>query len=130
MTLTFSAEDMASYCAARDNGDGTVGSYMLEEGSYLLSVREDSHTVLDSVTLEIPHTVWYDNENPRQSDGGHAAVNQFRQLYTYVSNPQVSGFVSCPAPTGRIPSRPRLRKKTDTHRIPSCNGYAIPTPPF
>lgn len=94
VTLIFSTEDMASYCAARDNGDGTVGSYMLEEGSYLLSVREDSHTVLDSVTLEIPHTVWYDNENPRQSDGCHAAVNQFRQLYTYVSNPQVSGFVS------------------------------------
>lgn len=94
VTLTFSVEDMASYCNTRENGDGTIGCYMLEEGSYLLSVRGDSHTVLDSVPLEIAHTVWYDNANPRQSDGGRAAVNQFGQLNTYMTDPQVSGSVT------------------------------------
>ena len=46
--MRFALEDMASYCYARDNGDGTSGCYLLEDGTYTVSLRADSHTVLDT----------------------------------------------------------------------------------
>lgn len=68
ITLEFDTDDMASYCYTRDNGDGTTGCYMLDEGTYVVSVRANSHDVLDSRTFSIPSTIWFDNSNPRQSE--------------------------------------------------------------
>lgn len=68
VTLTFAKEDMASYCYTRDNGDGTTGCYVLEGGDYIVSLRANSHDVLDERTVKIPSTIWYDNTNPRQSE--------------------------------------------------------------
>ena len=68
VTLEFYKEDMASYCYTRANPDGTEGCYVLEEGDYEISLRSDSHTVIESRQTEIPQTVWYDNENPRRSE--------------------------------------------------------------
>ena len=112
VSLSFSKEDIASYCYTRDNGDGSTGCYMLEAGTYVISIRANSHDVLDSRTTAVPGTIWYDNSNPRQSEldaqaelndsgdplslpssGGQAAVNQFEQLNTYMSDPAVSGAV-------------------------------------
>ncbi|WP_294553176.1 glycoside hydrolase family 3 C-terminal domain-containing protein [uncultured Pseudoflavonifractor sp.] len=110
VVLSFSKEDLASYCYTRDNGDGTTGCYMLEEGTYSISVRANSHDVLDSRPATVQETVWYDNSNPRQSEldaqaelsdsgtplpaaAGLAAVNRFEQLNAYMSDPSVSGAV-------------------------------------
>lgn len=64
--ISFPKEAIASYCYTRDNGDGTKGCYMLEEGEYLISVRNNSHDVLDSRTWKNFTTIWYDTNNPRQ----------------------------------------------------------------
>jgi len=90
--VRFSKEDMASYCAARENGDGTTGCYMLEAGTYTVSLRSDSHSVLDQRELTIPSTIWYDRQTPRQGDQD-AAANRFPQLNMYMTSPSVSGAV-------------------------------------
>ncbi len=68
LVLTFPKEDMASYAYMHDNGDGTRGCYLLEAGSYTVSLRNNSHDVIESRTFDIGSTVAYDNSNPRQSD--------------------------------------------------------------
>ena len=112
ISLSFAKEDMASYCYTRDNGDGTTGCYMLEDGAYTISIRANSHDILDSRTATVQDTIWYDNSNPRQSEldaqaelddsgqplplpanSGQAAVNQFEQLNSYMSDPDVSSAV-------------------------------------
>ena len=68
VTLTFAKEDMASYCYTRDNGDGTKGCYVLENGEYTITLGKNSHDAWDSRTTTINETVWYDNDNPRQTE--------------------------------------------------------------
>lgn len=92
MTLSFAMEDMASYCSAYDNGDGTTGCYMLEEGTYAISLRSDAHTVLDTRETVVPATVWYNGQPPRCSEQ-RAAVNCFPQIDAYMADPEVSGAV-------------------------------------
>lgn len=92
MTLSFAMEDMASYCSSRDNSDGTNGCYVLEEGTYVISLRSDSHTVLDTREAVVPATVWYDGQNPRRGEQ-QAAVNRFPQIDVYMADPEVSGAV-------------------------------------
>ncbi|MBT1170667.1 glycoside hydrolase family 3 protein [Bifidobacterium sp. SO4] len=68
VTVTISKEDMASYSYKRENPDGTKGAYLLEEGDYTLSVNKNAHEEYGSVKVNVPETIWYDNDNPRQSD--------------------------------------------------------------
>lgn len=70
VTLTFTAEDMASY----DYEDNKC--YVLEEGNYIISINEDSHTPIETVTYEVKETIVYDENNKRSTDNV-AAVNQF-----------------------------------------------------
>lgn len=46
VTITFALEDMASYDYSGVKADG--GAYVLEAGEYDISLRSDSHTVIDS----------------------------------------------------------------------------------
>lgn len=62
LTLTFSEEDMASF-DAKD-----AGGYVLEEGDYEVSLRSDSHTVIDSQTYHVNETIAYTGENKRSTD--------------------------------------------------------------
>lgn len=142
VTITIDTEDMASYCFTRDNGDGTTGCYVLEEGGYELSVRSDSHNVLDTKTLTIDETIWYDNSNPRQSEidaqsawdnngdslgypeksqeneaaGYIAATNQFEKANLYMTDDSVGGatILSRADWAGTQPTAP-----TDKDRIAS-----------
>ena len=66
--ITIAKEDMASYCYTRQNSDGTIGAYMLEEGDYIISVNKNSHEEYDSVTFQNGSTVWYDCDNIRASE--------------------------------------------------------------
>lgn len=131
VTLTFSLEDMASYCYTRDNGDGTTGCYMLEAGEYVISVRADSHRVLDSETVRVGSTIWYDNSVPRSSEqeaqelagvAGNAclaATNQFEQLNTYMTDPSVSGatILSRSDWAGTQPTAPTDRDRTASDTV-------------
>ncbi|MFF2889166.1 glycoside hydrolase family 3 N-terminal domain-containing protein [Paenibacillus sp. NPDC057967] len=68
--LSFKKEDIASY-----DTYGT-GAWVLEKGDYRISLRSDSHTIIDEQTLTIDETIVYGEDNKRSSDHV-AAVNQF-----------------------------------------------------
>ena len=85
VTLTFSEEDLASYDYKNE------GCYVLSGGTYVLSLREDSHTAFDSTEIELSRTV-YDESNPRTSDET-AAVNQFDDVSAMFTDTETSGYV-------------------------------------
>lgn len=62
LTLTFDVEDMASFDTYG------LGSYVLEEGDYLISLRTDSHTVVDEQTYTVDADVIYDENNTHNGD--------------------------------------------------------------
>jgi len=72
VTVTFAREDMASYDYLKNK------SYVLEKGDYNISLRSDSHTVIDSRTITLDKDIIYDdsNDGARSSDE-IAATNQF-----------------------------------------------------
>ena len=70
LTLTFSIENMASYDYQN------AQAYVLEAGDYEISLRTDSHTVVDSQTYTVDETVTYGSDNARSTDLT-AATNQF-----------------------------------------------------
>ena len=81
LTFTFNEEDLASY------DDLVNRAYVLEKGTYNISIRSDSHTVLDSRDFVKDSTVVYDQDNPRSTDQ-IAATNVFddaRGNVTYLS---------------------------------------------
>ena len=73
VTFTVALEDMASYdsvCVKTENG-----GYILEAGEYVMSIRSDSHTVIDSEVFMLEKDIDYSVDG-RSSDG-LTAVNQF-----------------------------------------------------
>ncbi len=70
ITMTMNIEDMASY----DSSD--AGNYVLESGEYGISIRSDSHTVIDEKIYTVADNIVYNGDNKRDSDDT-AAVNQF-----------------------------------------------------
>ena len=73
LSFTVALEDMASYdsaCVKTANG-----GYVLESGEYVLSVRSDSHTVLDSASFTLDADIDY-SVSGRASDQ-QPAVNRF-----------------------------------------------------
>lgn len=76
ITLKVSLEDLASYdssCVLTENG-----GYVLEHGEYTMSIRSDSHTVLDSRTFTLDADIDYSKDG-RSSDS-LTAVNQFDSM--------------------------------------------------
>ena len=63
LTLTFTWDDLTSYAAYHNNGNGTTGCYFLEAGDYIISLRQNSHTVLAEKTLAAKETVFYDGSD-------------------------------------------------------------------
>ena len=70
---------MASYCYTHDNGNGTTGAYVLEEGDYEITLRQNSHDVIEKKITTIDETFWYDGSDEdhiRNSDkDAQAALN-------------------------------------------------------
>ena len=88
VTLTFDTEDMASY-----DTYGT-GYYVLEQGDYEISLRTDSHTVVDTKTYSVPEMVVYD-ENKKHNGDVEVADNKFEYAegnVTYLS--RENGFAN------------------------------------
>lgn len=61
--LTFTTDDMTSYCYTHANSDGTIGCYMLEAGDYIISLRSNSHDVIAQETVTQEETIWYDGSD-------------------------------------------------------------------
>lgn len=70
LSISFNEEDMASFDTYGE------GCYVLESGDYDISIRSDSHTVLDSKTFSLDETIVYDDANPRSTDNT-AALTAF-----------------------------------------------------
>jgi beta-glucosidase len=88
VTIEFDAEDMASY------DDTDARAYVLESGDYGISIRTDSHNIIDEKTYTVDSTIVYDESNPRSSDET-AVTNQFddaRGDITYLS--RADGFAN------------------------------------
>lgn len=72
ITVSFDVEDMASYDA------NDAKAYVLEEGDYLISIRSDSHNIIDEQAYNVASTVVY--SDGRDSDDV-APTNQFDLAY-------------------------------------------------
>lgn len=104
LTVSFDKEDMASYDYTGVKAEG--GAYVLEAGDYQISLRTDSHTVVDSRTVTVDRDYIYNdaNDGARSSDLV-AATNQFDDVsfgdnLTYVSRADWAGTM----PTERAAS--------------------------
>lgn len=73
VTITVPLEELASYDSEGIKVSG--GGYILEAGEYTLSIRSDSHTVLDSKSFTVASDVDYSKDG-RDSDE-ETAVNRF-----------------------------------------------------
>jgi beta-glucosidase len=77
ITISFNEEDMVSF--------DTYGSksYVLEAGDYKISIRSDSHNVIEEKNYNVASTVVYGEDNPRSTDKV-AAVSQFSDAEGHV----------------------------------------------
>jgi len=81
VSISFSQDDMASFDTYGK------GCYVLDAGNYGISIRSDSHTVIDEQNYTVKNTITYDENNKRSSDKT-AAVEQFSNAQgnvTYLS---------------------------------------------
>lgn len=92
ISFTIPKEDMASYDSDGIKING--GGYILEAGTYELSIRSDSHTVLDTETFEIAADIDYSKDG-RDSDKV-VAVNQFQEYSagTFEQLSRADGFAN------------------------------------
>ena len=75
LELTYDTDDMASW----DSGaNGGKGAYVLDAGDYAVSLRTDSHTVVDSRTLTL------DAKTIKDSATGNDVQNQFSDTTEYM----------------------------------------------
>lgn len=75
--ISFAPEDMASYDTYGE------GCYVLEAGTYGISLRANAHNEIDQFTYEVEENIVYDEENQRSTDQ-IAAVNQFEDAEGHV----------------------------------------------
>lgn len=74
ISFEIAKEEMASYDSGRKKTEN--GGYILESGDYYISLRSDSHTVLDETGFTVADDIDYSREG-RESDLS-VAVNQFQ----------------------------------------------------
>ncbi|MCI6757163.1 MAG: glycoside hydrolase family 3 C-terminal domain-containing protein [Lachnospiraceae bacterium] len=119
LTLTFGMDDMASYCYTHENPDQSTGCYVLEEGKYEVSLRSNSHEVVEKRSISVPDTIWYDGsdekhirtselegqakladdgtmlDEPENPDASFkAATNEFEEANQYMTDPSVGHDVT------------------------------------
>ena len=78
INITVAAEDIASYDSTYANSDGSYGSYMLDAGEYVFSVRQDAHTSIAEISCVVDGQYFYSGDNKRSSDEV-VAENQFEE---------------------------------------------------
>ena len=88
LTLSFTLEDMVSYDSSGN------GHYVLEAGDYAISLRTDSHLIVDEQVYTVAEEIIYDESNPRSIDK-QVATNQLQFAegdVTYLS--RADGFAN------------------------------------
>lgn len=93
LSVTIHMEDLASYDSTHDNGDGTKGCYMLDAGAYEISIRQDSHTVIETITVNLAEDYFFCGEQKRSSDEV-VATNQFEAASRGVYLSRKDGFAN------------------------------------
>ena len=89
VSIEFEDDDMASY----DYEDAKA--WVLEQGDYVVSINADSHTVIDSATVNVPETITYDTEDNTHDGDQVVATNAFDEAnggLTYLS--RADGFAN------------------------------------
>ena len=82
ISISFEDDAMASY----DYEDAKA--WVLEQGDYAISIRSDSHTVIDEQPITVPETITYDSEDNTHDGDLIPATNQFDDIsgdVTYLS---------------------------------------------
>ncbi|WP_137653082.1 glycoside hydrolase family 3 N-terminal domain-containing protein [Bifidobacterium moukalabense] len=80
--VEFNDDDMASY-----DYKGAK-AYVLEKGDYAVSIQSDSHTAIDSKTVNVADTITYDSDSNSHNGDQTVATNQFDEAagdVTYLS---------------------------------------------
>lgn len=100
VSFSINKEDLASYDAQGIKLTG--GGYILEAGSYVISVRSDSHTIHDEANFTLAEDIAY-NQNARSSDAV-IAVNQFEDYArgTFEQLSRADGFKNYDQTSGRV----------------------------
>ena len=87
VSISINKEDLASYCYTHENSDGSLGCYVLEEGEYTLSLRKNSHEVIDETSVLVNETLWYDgsDEVHKRSSDEVTSTNLFQTSSDYMN---------------------------------------------
>lgn len=108
INITFNKEDMSSYDSYN------AAAYVLEAGDYRISIRANSHNIIDEQIVSISETIVYDENNKRSTDES-VATNQFEDAegeVTYLS--RANGFANYAEATAapKTMSMPEEQKST------------------
>lgn len=113
VTFTVQLEDMASFdssCIKTENG-----GYILEAGEYVMSIRSDSHTVIDSESFMLNKDIDYSKDG-RASDG-LTAVNQFAYMESdHAILSRANGFANY-AEAAAAPSESEFELSKDDQKL-------------
>lgn len=82
ISISFDDDDMASY------DENNAKAYVLEKGDYQIMLQSDSHTVIDTQTINVPKTITYNTSSNTHNGDQTVATNQFSNAegdVTYLS---------------------------------------------
>ena len=68
VVLDVAMENIASYDSMYENPDGTKGTYMLDAGEYVFSIREDAHNEYGRVSARLNDIYFFSGANRRKTD--------------------------------------------------------------
>lgn len=117
MLFKISMEELASYDSSHGNPDGSQGSYLLDAGEYVFSLRADAHTVYESVTAFLPEPYFFSGEDRRDSDV-QAPENRFEQAARGEYLSRREGFANYASAMGSV--RPAIE---DSDYLETDNQY-------
>ena len=115
INITFNKEDMSSYDSYN------AAAYVLEAGDYGISIRANSHNIIDEQIVSISETIVYDENNKRSTDES-VATNQFEDAegeITYLS--RANGFANYAEATSAPKSMSMPEEQKSTFVVDTVN---------
>ena len=83
LTIKVDLQNLASYDSTHDNGDGTKGTYILDEGDYYFAIGNGAHDALNNILAAQGKTV--SNTSGRMDYDGDASKT-FEYAYDYAGS--------------------------------------------
>lgn len=99
LTFTIKADDLASYDFNDANNNGFKG-YELDEGTYNIMLMENSHTKIDSTSLNVATNIKLDKDNKTKND----VKNRFDEVSNYITDDINSKYMSRADWNGTFPT--------------------------